>query len=74
MSMFQKAQDALKYYKGFKGNSEVEINMFNIEFERLKSIAQEQQADEQLHFSDFSKNGLFEFHYSKSINFVYLYS
>lgn len=58
MSIFQKAQKALKFYKAYKGKSEVETNVFNIEFERLKSIAKEQQADEKLHFRDFSKGHL----------------
>ncbi|XP_055299426.1 uncharacterized protein LOC129567002 [Sitodiplosis mosellana] len=50
----QKAQEALKYYKGYKGKTDAEINMFNIEFERMKSIAKEQQADEKLRVNDFT--------------------
>lgn len=34
--------------------------MFNVEFERLKSIAQEQRADEKLHISDFSRYFLYK--------------
>ena len=51
----QKAQESLKYYKGYKGKTDSEINMFSIEFERLKSIAREQKEDEKFHVTDFSK-------------------
>lgn len=51
----QKAQNALKYYKQYKGKTEVEINVFNIEFERMKSIAHEHHADQMLRISDFSE-------------------
>lgn len=38
--IWQQARDALKYYRSFKGRTEVETNVFNAEFERLKSIGQ----------------------------------
>lgn len=45
----------MKYYKNYEGKTETEINVFNVEFERLKSIAREQQVDEKMHISDFSE-------------------
>lgn len=45
-SKLQKAEDSLKFYKGFTGNSIDEHIAFNAEFHRLKSIANEQKADE----------------------------
>lgn len=51
----QQAQGALMYYKSYKGKTEAEINAFNAEFERMKTIAHEQKIDEKLHFSDFSE-------------------
>lgn len=59
-SPFQKAQDALKYYKNYEGKTELEVNLFNIEFERLKSIVKEQQADEKIHITDFSEYFMFD--------------
>lgn len=42
----QKAEKSLKFYKGFTGNNIDEHIAFNAEFHRLKSIANEQKADE----------------------------
>lgn len=47
--------DALKYYKGYKGDTEEEENALKREHERLRSIAREQQKDQSLHISDFSE-------------------
>lgn len=51
----QRAQESLKYYKDYKGKTDFEIKMFSIEFERLKSIAQEQKEDEKFRITDFSE-------------------
>lgn len=48
------------YYNSYKGKTEAEVNAFNTEFERMKSIAQEQKTDEKLHFSDFSEYNFLE--------------
>ncbi|XP_055295471.1 facilitated trehalose transporter Tret1-like isoform X2 [Sitodiplosis mosellana] len=45
-AQLKKAEDSLKFYKGFTGNSIDEHIAFNAEFDRLKSIANEQKADE----------------------------
>lgn len=49
------AKDSLKYYKGYQGKSEAEIDAFNAEFERMKSIAQEQKIDDKLRLRDLSE-------------------
>ncbi|XP_055304279.1 uncharacterized protein LOC129569467 [Sitodiplosis mosellana] len=49
----QKAEDALKYYKGYKGKSKQEDDELYKEFERLKSIANERKTEEKLQASDF---------------------
>lgn len=51
----QKAESALKYYKGYKGKSSIEDDALFKEFERLKAISCEQKIDEKLHASDFCK-------------------
>lgn len=48
---FQKAENALKYYKGFKGKSEQEENAMNDEFERLKSVAMKRKSNDQFQAS-----------------------
>lgn len=50
---FQKAEAALKFYKGYKGKSQKEEIALYEEFERLKSIACERKTEEELQFSDF---------------------
>lgn len=42
---FQKAERALKHYKGYKGNDDVEDDALHCEFERLKTIAMQQKTD-----------------------------
>lgn len=49
---FQKAEKALKYYKGFKGKSEKEENAINYEFERLKSVAMKQKLNNKFQWSE----------------------
>lgn len=49
---FQKAEKALKYYKGFKGQSEKEETALNYEFERLKMIAMKQKLNNKFQMSD----------------------
>lgn len=48
----QKAEDALKFYKGYRGKTEMENIAICIEFERLKALAKERREDEKLHFKD----------------------
>lgn len=45
----------MKYYKHFEGKTEEEANQFSLEFERLKTIALEQQTGHNLRISDFSE-------------------
>ncbi|XP_037040406.1 facilitated trehalose transporter Tret1-2 homolog [Bradysia coprophila] len=60
----QKAEDALKHYKGFERSKRdpQELSAFHAEFERLKTIALKQQPKEKLIWADFSNwkaiNGL----------------
>lgn len=51
---FQKANSSLKYYKNYKGESDNEISIFKVEFDRLKSIAQD-YTHEKLKIEDFGK-------------------
>lgn len=52
---FQKAESALKFYKGYKGNSKQEDEALSNEFERLKIIVNDRQSEEKVKLSDFSK-------------------
>lgn len=52
---FQKAEQALKFYKGYKGGSEQEDDAILKELERLKSIANERKTEEKIRASDFCK-------------------
>ncbi|XP_031637651.1 facilitated trehalose transporter Tret1-like [Contarinia nasturtii] len=49
----QAAENSLRFYKGFKAENQLEINAFNKEFERLKSLANKQKEDKKVHLSDF---------------------
>lgn len=49
----QDADNALKYYKGYEGKSEMERNAFNKEFDRLQSLAKERKEDKNVHLRDF---------------------
>lgn len=53
--MFQKAENALKFYKGYKGKSKQEVDAIFKEFERQKSIASERKMEERIRPSDFCK-------------------
>lgn len=55
ISEFQKAEKALKFYKGYRGISEKEDKAFFKEFERLKYIASEQKMQKRIQASDFCK-------------------
>lgn len=55
----QEAEDALKYYKGFEGKSEIEVLALNTEFERLKLLSKEDKEGKSLQFSDFCKTIFF---------------
>ena len=50
---FQDAEDALKYYKGYKDNNPDDENEFCMEFKRLKAIVNEQKQEEKLCIADF---------------------
>lgn len=52
----------MQYFKGYKGANPEEINAFNAEFERLKSVTYEHKTDQKLQIKDFSqKLGYIEF-------------
>lgn len=51
----QKAEDALKFYKGYEGASKQEDDAIFKEFDRLKLIAYERKTEEKLQASDFCK-------------------
>lgn len=51
----QKAEKSLKFYKGIKGDNIADQALFKAEFERLKSLANEQKVEENLQWSDFCK-------------------
>lgn len=51
----QKADDALRYYKGCKGKTIEEADSLLTELERLKAISDKQTNDEKVTFSDFCK-------------------
>lgn len=55
ISEFQKAEKAMKFYKGYRGISEKEDKAFFEEFERLKSNPQGQKTREKIQASDFCK-------------------
>lgn len=50
-----KAEKALKYYKGYKGQSQKEDDAFFKEFERLKAVITEQKQDEKFVAAEFCK-------------------
>lgn len=50
--MEKKAEKALKYYKGYEGKSPAESNAIDAEFQRIKSVVEEQKTEEKLHISD----------------------
>lgn len=51
--LLKKAENALKYYKGYKSRNQDDENEFRMEFERLKSIVNVQKEDQKLCFADF---------------------
>lgn len=53
--LFQRAENALKYYEGYEGKSAAEDDALFKEFEKLKAISCEQKIDEKLHAADFCK-------------------
>lgn len=54
-AMTKGAENALKYYKGFKGENQLEINAFNAEFNRLKLLAKERIDDKSVKLRDFGE-------------------
>lgn len=50
---FQKAEHALKFYKGYKGHTEQEEHAIHKEFERQISIASVRKTEEKLCAADF---------------------
>lgn len=57
----QDAHNALKYYKGYEGKTELERNAFNKEFERLQALAKERKEDKNVHLSDFRECSFLSF-------------
>lgn len=55
MNYYQKAENALKFYKGYKGNTKEEVDALFEEFERLKAITNQQKIEEKIQISDFCK-------------------
>lgn len=53
--LFQKAEKALKFYKGYKGKEEVEDYAIFKEIERLKLIASERKTEEKINAADFCR-------------------
>lgn len=51
----QKAENALKFYKGCKGKTVVQSAALSKELDRMKSVANERQADKKFHLIDFCK-------------------
>lgn len=51
----QKAKDSLKYYKGYQGNSEKEDIAINAEFDRMKSISDQQKSHRNIVLADLCK-------------------
>lgn len=51
----QKAENALKFYKCYKGSDQHEIDAFHKEFERLKATANEPKSKEKTRLKDFCK-------------------
>lgn len=51
--IFQKAESALKFYKGYKGSNQQEDNAIYKEFEKLKMINNDSKNDEKLQLTDF---------------------
>lgn len=49
---YQEAENAQKFYKGYKGKTQEENYAFYNEFDRLKSISMERKIDEKFQFSD----------------------
>lgn len=56
----QKAESALMYYKGCQGNTEHEKSLFKIEYERLKSVVEEQKIRPKLQIRDFCNRMAFK--------------
>lgn len=54
--VFQKAENAFKFYKGYTGLSQYEQSAFLIEFERLKLIASKRKEEKKVKFADFCKS------------------
>lgn len=52
---FQKAEKALKYYKGCKGRTVAQSAALFEELERIKLLTNQRQNDKKFHFSDFCK-------------------
>lgn len=62
MIEMKKAEESLKYYKGYEGKTIDETMAINVEFERLKAIASEQEADKKFVFKDFCKSDFLFFY------------
>lgn len=54
-SFEQEARNSLKYYKGYQGNSKEEDNAIDAEFDRIKSIANQQKSNKKIVLADLCK-------------------
>lgn len=53
--IFQKAEDALKFYRGYAGRSKEEENALYNEFEKLKTITNDRKTEHKIQATDFCK-------------------
>lgn len=51
----QKAEESLKFYKGYRGKDPMEDDAIAMELERLRSAGSDQKTTETLQMSDFCK-------------------
>lgn len=61
----EKAEKALKFYKGYKGDSEQEKIALEKEFERLKLLAEERKKDDKIRFNDFGIFFPYDFNFTQ---------
>lgn len=55
ISHLQKAEKALKFYKGCKGTTVAESTALTQELDRIKTVTNQRQADKKFHLIDFCK-------------------
>lgn len=52
MLVLKEAENALKYYKGYKGKSLEESRALTLEFQRLKNVIEQQRLEKRLQLND----------------------